>query len=71
MKNNKQFAVIYRTGGTANFRWNRVLDLFTREEAAAKVAELGRMGYPALVHDAKRLDAVGMPETFSGDEAVL
>jgi hypothetical protein len=59
----KNFAVIYRTGGTENFKWVRVLDVFTREEAATKKAELERMGYPSLVHDAKKLESIGLPET--------
>jgi hypothetical protein len=69
MTNAKQYVVIYRTGGTENFRWNRVLDAFTREEAATTADELGRMGYPALVHIVARLDAIGLPDTFSAEDA--
>jgi hypothetical protein len=64
MTHQKQFAVIYRTGGTENFRWNRVLNLFSREEASAQVAELELMGYPCLVHNAIKLDVIGLPETY-------
>ena len=69
MTNAKQFAVIYRTGGTDNFRWNRVLDTFTREEAANTASNLARMGYPALVHNADRLNAIGLPDTFSAEDS--
>lgn len=68
MTTTKQFAVIYRTGGTENYRWHRVLDTFTRDEAATKADELARMGYPALVHNAGRLTAIGLPDTFSADD---
>lgn len=61
-----KYAVIYRTGGTPNWKWHRVLDVYaTRAQAEAKAGEIGRMGYPALVHNAARLDAIGMPETYS------
>lgn len=69
MTNAKLFAVIYRTGGTDNFRWNRVLDTFTREEAATEADALVRMGYPALVHNAARLEAIGLPDTFSAEDS--
>jgi hypothetical protein len=65
LTNTKQFAVIYRTGGTENYRWHRVLATFTRDEAATKAEDLARMGYPALVHNAARLDAIGLPDTFT------
>jgi hypothetical protein len=68
MTNTKQYAVIYRTGGTENFRWHRVLDILTREEAATKADELNRMGYPSLVHNADRLNAIGLPDTFSAED---
>jgi hypothetical protein len=61
-----QYAVIYRTGGSANFKWRRVLDVYaTRAQAEAKADEIEHMGYTALVHDAARLDAIGMPDTYS------
>jgi hypothetical protein len=63
----KTFTVIYRTGGTENFKWNRVLALFENgQDAVAKKGELEKMGYPSLIHDTHLLDAVGMPETFVG-----
>ena len=59
--------VIYRTGGTDNFQWHRVLDTYAdQREAVAKKVELERAGYPAIIHLTKRLDAIGMPETFGG-----
>ena len=65
------FAVIYRTGGTENFKWNHVGERYPDRESAIKSAEdLSRMGYPALVHDAKLLDSIGLPETFDASDNV-
>ena len=62
----KSFSVIFRTGGTDNFKWNLVGERFaTKESAVSKKAELERMGYPSLVHDADMLAAIGMPETYA------
>ena len=59
------FTVIYRTGGTETFKWNRILTSFEdKQDAIAKKIELEKMGYPSLIHDTHLLDAVGMPETF-------
>lgn len=57
--------VIFRTGGTANYRWREVLGAFSpfTGEAAAKAAELARMGYPSLIVGVA--DAA-LPRTFTG-----
>lgn len=63
------FTVIYRTGGTENFKWNRVGERYPdRASAKESAAGLERMGYPSLVHDTKLLDAIGLPESFDADE---
>jgi hypothetical protein len=62
------YAVIFRRGGTENFRWSRLNDFRTYDDATREAESLERMGYPALVHDAKHLDAVGLPETFAAGE---
>ena len=59
-----RYSVIFRTGGTDNFKWNLVGDVFTRETATVKVAELERIGYRAMAHDAKLLASIGMPESY-------
>lgn len=65
MANNTQFAVIYRTGGTENFKWTRVLENYrTREAAQTKAAEIERMGYKTLIHRAAQLDSNGLPESY-------
>jgi hypothetical protein len=59
------YTVIYRTGGTERFKWNRMLDTFTTHAAATLEAEdVERMGYRALVYNTAKLDAIGMPETY-------
>lgn len=61
----KSFSVIFRTGGTDTFKWNLVGERFASQDTAvAKKAELERMGYPAMVHDADMLASIGMPETY-------
>lgn len=61
----KTYTVIYRTGGTDNFKWHKVYERYiNRDDARAKQADLNAAGYPALVHDTQLLDSVGMPETF-------
>ena len=70
-RNVKAFAVIYRTGGTENFKWNRVGERYPDRQSAIKsTEELSKMGYPALVHDAKLLDSIGLPETFDASDNV-
>lgn len=62
----KTFTVIYRTGGTANAQWKRVLERFsTREAAQACKAEVERTGRKALIHDTAQLERLGMPEGYA------
>jgi hypothetical protein len=61
----KTFTVYFRTGGTANFKWERQLELHaTREAAQASVNELVRMGYPAHYADSQLLNSIGLPDTY-------
>lgn len=68
----KTFTVIYRTGGTENFKWNRVGERYSDRASARESADgLERMGYPALVHDTKLLDSIGLPETFDAIRHIM
>ena len=59
------YSIVYRSGGTENFKWNRVLDTFpTYEAARIKASEIEKMGYPTLIHDTQQLNIIGLPETF-------
>lgn len=62
---NNSFSLIYQTGGTANFKWNRVLGAFSRTEADAKRDEIMRMGYPTMIYKTSELDAIGGPSAFA------
>jgi hypothetical protein len=64
MKNNS-FTVYFRTGGKENFKWQRVLTIFTNvEDARAKTQELFKMGYPAHYARTQDVDSIGLPETY-------
>lgn len=61
----QSFSIVYRTGGPARFKWQRVLVAYaTREAAQASAQRIERMGYKALVHDTATLAAVGLPDTW-------
>ena len=60
----KTFTVVYRVGGTENFKWCKALPVATREAAELQKAEVIRGGRPAMVFDTERLEAVGLPETY-------
>lgn len=61
----KTFSVAYRKGGTAQFSWNRVLEVYaTREAANASAQDLGKMGYKSIVYKTADLDSIGLPDTW-------
>ena len=61
----KTYTVIYRDGGKLNFKWHKVLELYTDyTQASYKAIEIERMGYKSLVFNTKALDRIGMPETY-------
>ena len=66
----KTFTVVYRVGGTENFKWCKALPVWTREEAIRIKAEVERGGRPAMVFDTKLLDAVGLPETYDAKSPI-
>lgn len=63
----KQWVVVYRTGGTENFRWQRTVRFSTLDEAKACRDANERMGYPSMIELAHPSEAIGLPETFSGE----
>lgn len=67
---NHRFELAYRTGGTENAKWHRVLDTFTAEQAAAKQAEIERMGYKCLRYKAGTLDILGLPEGWDANSPI-
>lgn len=63
------YCVIYRVGGRDRFEWKRTLGM-TQAEAIKAANETMRMGYPVLIEKCKRVDALGLPETFDVRDAV-
>lgn len=60
------FCVVYRTGGTQNFKWHRTLAM-TRDEADGVFASTILAGYVAYYEDFYKSVSIGLPETFSPD----
>lgn len=60
----KSYTVIYRTGGTDNFKWNKALPVDSLGEAVKQKDRLETSGYPALIHDTAAINSVGLPETY-------
>lgn len=63
------FCVVFRMGGTANYRWARTLGM-SRDEADMACAETRRMGYAAHVANLALSQSVGLPETFDASGTV-
>jgi hypothetical protein len=58
-----EHVVIWRSGGTANFKWHRSTRMSkTAAEALAGAVRTG--GRVAHVERADRSEAIGLPETF-------
>lgn len=62
-RNANDWCVIYRTGGTANFQWQRSCAMSEQEAIHAR-AETERMGYPAMIARYSQSVAIGLPETY-------
>lgn len=63
MKKNILYCLVYRTGGTENFKWNRTLPM-TKVEATEKKWELEKMGYKTLIVDYNQSLSIGLPEGY-------
>lgn len=57
------FCVVYRMGGTDNFRWQRSLAM-SRSEAEQARAEIERGGRKAMVVNYAQSMAIGLPDTY-------
>jgi hypothetical protein len=58
---NKLYSVVYRTGGTDDCTWIRVLESFQFENAKKEAEKIERMGYKTIIHDADHLKKIGLP----------
>lgn len=59
------YVVMYRTGGTENFKWHKMLELFTnRWDAIRWSNNIGRMGYATIVRPAPSIEAAVLPVSY-------
>ena len=61
--NAKAYCVVYRTGGTLNFKWHRTAAT-NFENAKQWVLDIERQGYKALMVDHALSVSIGLPETY-------
>jgi hypothetical protein len=56
------FTIAYRSGGTSNCVWTRVLEVYgSHAEARAAADDIERMGYKVLIYKTDSLNAIGLP----------
>lgn len=55
--------VVYRTGGTDNFKWHRSLAM-SMEQAQKATEDTRRMGYAAILTPYVESVATGLPQTY-------
>jgi hypothetical protein len=60
------YCVVYRTGGTVNFKWHRTLAM-TKDEVAEAHKSVEQMGYCCHIENFFASLAIGLPETFAPD----
>lgn len=60
------FCVVWRSGGTLNFKWNRTCP-YGRDKAEELLADTKRMGYKCLLVDYQQSLVLGLPETYGED----
>jgi hypothetical protein len=61
---NNLFCVVYRTGGTINFEWQRTLPT-SKAEAELAAGEIRRMGFVAHIENYNLSVSVGLPESYA------
>lgn len=61
--NEKAYCVVYRTGGTLNFKWHRTAaaDLETAKKWSD---EIKKQGYYVILEDHALSLAIGLPSTY-------
>jgi hypothetical protein len=60
----KTWILIYRTGGTENFKWHRTHEFYSFDEALEAKVLIEKRGYKTLIHDTGYLNEIGLPETY-------
>lgn len=57
------YCVIFRTGGTENFKWNRS-SAMDKEAASNLCNDVKRMGYKAMTEKYESSMKIGLPESY-------
>ena len=60
----RTYCVIYRTGGTENYKWQRSLAVEDRAKAQILQAVCEKAGYEAMIEDYQLSLSVGLPENY-------
>lgn len=60
----KTYTVIYRTGGTENFKWHKTVEYQSYQSAASSMQDIVKGGRIAMIFDTSLLSSIGLPETF-------
>lgn len=58
------FCIVFRTGGTKNFKWHTSLGM-SEVEANEAFLVVNKMGYTCYIADLKQVLAIGVPDTYS------
>jgi hypothetical protein len=61
-----KYCLVFRTGGTENFKWHRTNEHYTLDEAILKNQEVQKMGYKSYVVKYQESKNIGLPETYEG-----
>ena len=59
------YCLVYRTGGTDNFKWHRSLPIEKHSEAMEMRDANMRMGYHTFIENHKLSVCAGLPETYT------
>jgi hypothetical protein len=63
MAKSKMFVVVYRTGGTDNFKWTYTLAM-SKSDAIIAAQDMRRGGYKCYVYAYEELLTIGVPDTY-------
>ena len=61
----RTYCVVYRTGGTDNFKWHRSLAWTNEADARAACYSTVKAGFKAHVEHYERSIAIGLPDTYA------
>lgn len=68
-KSNQSYCVVFRVGGTDNFKWHTSLGM-SESDADQCLESVTRMGYTAYLKSTLDVLAFGLPKTFENGETI-